>query len=464
MKMKKVVSILLTSVMAVSIVACSSGGNKTTPNVPTDVRVAATTGGKSVITITYRETGQGEKSALYRWITEGYESYDKKDTMEINISPITASEGDYFAKIALALQSPSTSPDIVTEDTFQLATDVSAGYLTKLNEMLENYPDWIDGKYYENLKEGVTTEDGGIYGLPYNTDVRGLWYNKEIFKQAGLPVDWQPKNWNEILETCKVIKEKVPDVVPFWCNSGVATGEATSMQTYEMLLYGTGERLVDEDTGKWIVKSQGMIDALTFLKDIYSNGYGPSLSKVLNGQASNTASQDYLPGGKLAILLDGNWITGNYIENGAVPWPEYKDVLGFAAMPTKSGDGTVTLAGGWALSIPQNSDNKDDALDFIQHLMSQKVYTTSIINQGSIATRNDVLEDTAYTDRPFMKTATEFLTGASFRPKDEKYSEVSTHIQAMVEAVVTGTSPEDAMENYALDVIRTVGEENVKKK
>lgn len=33
-------------------------------------------------------------------------------------------------------------------------------------------------------------------------------------------------------------------MIPFWCNSGVATGEATSMQTYEMLLYGTGEKLL----------------------------------------------------------------------------------------------------------------------------------------------------------------------------------------------------------------------------
>lgn len=158
--------------------------------------------------------------------------------------------------------------------------------------------------------------------------------------------DWEPKSWNDILDACKAVKEKCPDVVPFWCNSGVATGEATSMQTYEMLLYGTGERLLDDDD-KWIVKSQGILDSLNFLQDIYTNGYGPDLSLVLNGQASNTSAREYLPEGKLAISLDGSWVTGNWADTGAAPWPEAKEVLGFAAMPTSEGQdpGTITLAG-----------------------------------------------------------------------------------------------------------------------
>lgn len=87
------------------------------------------------------------------------------------------------------------------------------------------------------MKEVVTT-DGKVYGIPYCTDTRGLWYNREILTTAGVIAegeDWQPKTWDDILDACAKIKDKCPDVVPFWCNSGVATGEATSMQTYEMI-------------------------------------------------------------------------------------------------------------------------------------------------------------------------------------------------------------------------------------
>jgi multiple sugar transport system substrate-binding protein len=474
--MKKTLCLLLTAVMILSLTACA--GFKHAVNSDTerndlqtkestsafgDTNRGAVAAKKSVITVSFRDDGQGENSSLWKWLQAAYDSFDKKDSCVLNIAPITACEGDYFAKIALLLQSEKTAPDLVAEDTFQLATDVEAGYLTALDYYLTSYAEWADGSYYDSLKRNVIGADNKVYGVPYNTDTRGLWYNKEIFKKAGLPEVWEPKTWNDILFACQTIKEKVPDVVPFWCNSAVATGEATSMQTYEMLLYGTGEGLLDEATGKWIISSRGILDSLTFLDYIYMNNFGPPLSKVLNGQASNISAREYLPQGKLAISLDGIWIVGNYLEKGASPWRSYSDVLGFAPMPTQKGNGNgiITMAGGWAWSIPSKSDNKDITMEFIKHLMDPSIYDDAIVAMGSIGARTDIVDNEKYSTMPFIQTATEYLNVASFRPKDSKYSAVSSHIQIMVESVVSGTSPADAMATYGVDVTRTVGEDNV---
>lgn len=475
MKKKALVWALLATAVTAGLTACGGNSPSETTSKPADSKAESNgaeaaktdskaTGDKQKITFTYRDDGQGDKGPLWQWIQVGYDSWDQKDSVELNIAPITASEGDYFAKVALQLQSQDTCPDLVCEDTFQLPNDVSAGYLTNLDDYLKNYEDWNNGSYFDSMKNGVSS-DGSVYGVPYCTDTRGLWYNKEIFKKAGLPEEWAPVSWQEVLDACAAIKEKVPDVIPFWCNSGVATGEATSMQTYEMLLYGTGERLIDEN-GKWIVKSQGILDSLNFIDTIYKSGYGPSLSKVLNGQASNMSSREYLPQGKLAISLDGNWITGSWEPSGASPWPEAKDVMGFAAMPTENGQapGTITLAGGWALSIPEKSKAKDITFEFVKHLMDPSVYTKSIIAMGNIATRTDTAKDETYITAPFKGIATDFLASAEFRPQNDQYSSVSTHIQSMVEAVVSGTSPEAAMAQYATDVARTVGDDNVVEK
>lgn len=422
-------------------------------------------GETSTITITFRDDGQGSSGNGWQWYENAHASWDMRDSVELDIAPITAGEGDYFTRIALALQSAETAPDLVQEDTFQLPSDARANYLTDMTDMVEAWEDWTseDG-IIESLKLGVTV-DGRVYGVPYNTDTRGLWYNKVLFEEAGFDAEsWAPATWEELIEDLKTIKEAHPDVVPLWLNSGIATGEATTMQTYQMLLYGTGdggaETLFNDD--KWVVESQGILDSLNFIRTIYQEELGPPLSRILDASGSNTGAREFLPQGKAAVELDGSWITGNYKPGGAAEWAEYADVLGFAPMPDQDGNGTVTLAGGWALSIPERSDNKEVTFEFIKHLMSTEVYTDFIIKAGSIATRYDTAADPAYTEEPFMQQATEFLSGAGFRPINDDYPAVSTAIQSMVESVVTDrATPEQAMEQFKTDVTRIVGDENV---
>ncbi len=474
---RKLIGAAIAAAAAASLAACSSGSSSTESaqtQAQTEAQTEAesqdsgesaaeTTGEKKTLTVTFKDDGQGENHPWYVWLKNSYEQWGMKDQVELDLAPITGSESDYYTKVALQLADANTCPDLVIEDTFQLPNDVSAGYLTNLDEYVADYDAWNDGTYYEAIKAGSIASDGSVYGIPYSTDARGIWYNKEIFKQAGLPEEWQPESWQDILDACAAVKENVPDVIPFWCNSGVATGEATSMQTYEMLLYGTGEQLIDED-GKWIVKSQAILDTLQFISDIYTNGYGPSLSLVLNGQATNTARREYIPQQKVAMVMDGAWIYANWDDTGASPWPEYKEIMGFAAMPRQNGGGTITMSGGWTLSIPANSDMQDEAFDFIKQLMEPPLYTESVMAQGSIVTRSDAAEDEAYSSQMFLAQATELLEGAYFRPQNEQYSVVTTSIQTMVESVVSGTSPEEAMNQYATDVARIVGDENVVEK
>lgn len=468
---KRLVTITVCFLCASMLFGCSKGTEttNTTESSPASTSEStaqdakSTEGAKKTITITYRDDGTGENGTLYKWIKDVAASYPNKDVV-IKQTPIQASEGDYFAKIALALKSKDTAPDIVTEDTFMLNSDASAGLLSPLDDKVNGWSDWTNGSFIEAMKKGVTAADGKIYGVPYNTDSRGLWYNKQIFKQAGLPEDWKPKTWDEVLSAARTIKEKAAkDVVPIWMNMGKATGEATSMQTYEMLLYGTGDRLYDDSSSKWIVKSQGILDALSFVESVNKEKLGPPLSKVLNGQAGNSSAREYLPKGKLGISLDGSWISGNYLPNGASPWPEYKDVLGFAPMPTSKGQapGSITLAGGWALSIPANAQHKDEAWDFIQYALNKENTKKLVISSGNITVRADVAKDPEYTKMPFNEIATQYLQNAEFRPARDKYPEVSTQIQTMVESVATGTSPADAMNKYQQDVTRIVGEDKV---
>jgi multiple sugar transport system substrate-binding protein len=347
------------------------------------------------------------------------------------------------------------------EDSFLINSDAAAGYLLPLDKYVNGWNEW--GNFVSNIKQGMMSQDGKIYGVPYNTDTRGLWYNKVVFKQAGLPANWQPKNWNDILTACAAIQAKCPGVVPFGANLGKAAGEATSMQTYEMLLYGTGERLLTSGAnGKWIVSSPGINASLNFIQTLANKKY-VDLATSLNSNPGATNWQKLMPQNKIGIILDGNWNASNYLPGGGTNWPTWKTDLGFTAMPTNNGQapGTITLAGGWGWSIPKNSKNPDTAWSFIKFISTKAHMMSLDLALGNIATRTDVANDAAFnTVNPFNKIASEFMTNAQFRPLNTLYPTVSTQIQAMVESVASGTAVKTAITTYGNAVKRIAGAAN----
>lgn len=416
---------------------------------------------KQTLTITYRpvQTTQGDSYAQY--IQQTYDNWDKKDEVELVLNTIESGDSDYLTKIQLLMQDESQCGDIVYEDTFQLTSDAAAGYLANLDEFLADYDAWNDGTSYIEATKAATYFDGSYYGIPSCTDGRGLVMNMAVLEEAGLGADWEPTSWDELLDGCRQIKENCEDVVPFWMTVGKANGEGASMNGYEMILYGTADgndSLYDTAEGKWVVSSQSILDANQFVATLFEEGLTGEYSEMLDTGTDGYAA-DYLRQNKLGIYLTGSWFPSNFQEGGSYEWADYAEALKFVGMPTKEGSSTVTMSGGWAWSIPEKSQNKELAFEFLQEMMKQDNYYTYITAESNLPTIDtsdypDILE------RPFMDVATEFLGNALFRPKSEDYSAVSTYIAQMSEDAATSMDAEGAMNTYKENVISTVGEEN----
>lgn len=393
------------------------------------------------------------------WLKSVKKEFEKKhEDVTVKLSTITGSEGNYPSKKVLMMKSKDTAPDIIQEDSYQVKADAEAGYLQSISDRVNNWSDW--DKFYDSVKTGVTGGDGKVYGVPFSTDVRGLWYNKKVFEKVGISTPWEPENWEEVINAAKKLKGEVE--VPFWLNSGKAMGEATTMQSFLMLLTGTGSKLYDEDSGKWIIQSDGFVDSLKFVDTIYENNLGPSLSWGITGQAGTKIAQQLMPKGEVGIALDGNWMSGNWVEDGAVPWPEWNETYGFTAMPTQDGQepGKSTVSGGWTLAIPAKADKKDLAWEFIKLATSKENlrYGTQLTPRKDIAKLDEYLQIT------YQEKMTNLLEYTHFRPSYSMYPTVSTNIQAAVEAVTTDSmTPGEAMERFSNDIKRDVGAENTMK-
>lgn len=446
--MKKVLSVFLCLTLLVSMVPLAFAQEE-----------------KTTLSIMYWDaTDEKENDDFYWWVMHTYENWEKKDQVALEMLPQTGSSNDMFTKANLMMQSEETSPDIYMDDSFQAVADSAAGYLMDLSDVLAGWNSWNNGSFYEAAKSMVIGEDGGVYGIPFETDARGLWVNTQVLADAGLGAEWAPKSWEELLTGLRQIKAQLPDVIPIWYKP-IANSEGTTVNNLLLFLMGTPDGLYDWEAGKWNVKSQGLLDTFTFYETTVKEGLTGTLSELVSSSTESYAYQ-YLRDGKLGMFVGGSWVAGSqFVKGASFEWEGYENVLKFIPVPTQFGQdgGYVTVSGGYALTIPEKSDAKELAAEFLMAMMDDvEGLCHRTIRNGSLACRaiNEAPNYNEYTSRPYVELATSFLEWTKYRPQIGAYSTVSSCLSTALEMVVTGTSPKDAMNDLARDVANAIGEEN----
>ncbi|MFJ8332998.1 extracellular solute-binding protein [Streptomyces sp. NPDC094437] len=373
---------------------------------------------------------------------------------KVELIPVKAPDSEYYTKVQQMLRSPKTAPDLVYEDTFLINSDITSGYLRPLDAYLSAWPEWK--QFFATARTAARAEDGRTYGVPDGTDTRGLWYDRDLFKKAGLPARWEPKTWGDVLAAARTVREKVPGVTPLNVYTGKPAGEAATMQGFEMLLYGTGDGradpLYDRASKKWIAGSQGFRDALSFVETVYREKLGPDPSTALDPNIQTIVRGELLPQGKLAIDLDGSWLPQDWLTGAGHEWPDWSQKLGLAAMPTQHGQapGKVSMSGGWTWAIPAKAGNPDLAFAFITTMQTKANAQKWCLANSGIAVRKDVAADPGYVQaQPGIRFFTDLVASSHYRPAYPAYPKVSTAIQEAMEGVTTGdTSVAKAASGY----------------
>ncbi|MFF7068970.1 extracellular solute-binding protein [Streptomyces pseudovenezuelae] len=403
------------------------------------------------VRISFKQSTDNSIHVMDDYLADIKKQFEKANPgKKVELVPIKAPDSEYYTKLQQMLRSAKTAPDLVYEDTFLINSDITSGYLKPLDAYLAKWPDW--NRFIDTAKAAAKAEDGKTYGVPDGTDTRGLWFDKGIFAKAGLPADWQPKTWDEVLDAARTIKRRVPDVTPLNVYTGKPAGEAATMQGFEMLLYGTGDRLYDDSAKKWIAGSQGFEDALSFVETVYREKLGPDVSTALDPNIQTIVRGDLLPKGKLGIDLDGSWLPQDWLPGSGHEWPEWSSELGLAYMPTQHGQapGKVSMSGGWTWAVPAKAGNPDLAFEFVKTMQTKANAQKWYVANSGIAVREDVAEDPAYAKaQPGIKFFTDLVASTHYRPAYPAYPRVSTAIQEAMEGVTTGDmSVEEAVKGY----------------
>ena len=229
----------------------------------------------------------------------------------VEIKPWT----DYYTAAYTAMAG-TDGPDVVYGPTYDFMAN---GLLLPLNdyftaEEIDNYLYWNTG-----LQMG-----GQQYCVPMMVgNARVMFYNMDILKAAG--IEKIPETWDEFIEMCKTVKEKVPDVKPFLQNWGASTGTAALMTCFWPMYEQAGGKILDEN-GYPNVNNEAGLKTLEYLKRFMDEGIFDE-SIVAEGDAVGQFEE-----GKLAAVVNG---TGKYKSFGDYEWAFHISPAGPAGMATQ---------------------------------------------------------------------------------------------------------------------------------
>ena len=202
--------------VALTAAACGSdGGANTDPD---------------TLMVTGNSIAGGKNAESAEWIENyvipEFTALQKEKGREITLTfePQGVDDEDYKTKVALDLNS-GRGADVLGIDGTWVGEFAQAGYIRPLNEVASNVEEW-DGwdQIDEAVRNSAAFEDE-LYGVPDGTNGRVWYFNKDLFSQAGLPENWQPASWEDLLDAGRALKS-LDGVVPIQLNAGTAIGIA----------------------------------------------------------------------------------------------------------------------------------------------------------------------------------------------------------------------------------------------
>lgn len=377
----------------------------------------------------------------------------KGRTAKVEFQPSGASDEDYKSKVALDLKTGSGA-DVYSLDGIWVGEFADAGYIKPLDELVGG--DVVDGwdgwKQIPQPVQGNLSYKDKRYGVPEGTDGRVIYYNRSLLARAGLPRDWQPKSWDEIITAAQTIKTAAPGVTPIQLNAGTAMGEATSMQGALPLLVGAGKQIWAD--GKWQGNSAAVRDVLGLYQRVYGGGLGdPVLQQDAKGRDKSFQA---FAEGKIAILMEGDYFWRSVVDpaKGIAKMADRNETVGYALIPAvRAGAGVrgqdfVSMSGGGGRVLNPATKYPRQAWELLQFMNSKEATVAQVGASPRLTQRQDVNDEILKNDPLLTFIAQKVLPLTAFRPGFAEYPRVSQALQQATLSVVTGTAPAAAASEY----------------
>ena len=313
--LKRILASAVMGTMVVSLAACGKGGD--------DKASGSDDSGKVVLDVINYHVGTDYAADYYSYLFEEFKKTEEGKNVEFNFEEIPTTDA-YNQKIKLLISSGDL-PDIVFNGGNNI-TELAAksGKVADLTPYFEEDAEWK--ALFDDTSLEFNTVEGKIYGVPVSKEISYIYYNKELFKQAGIDApEVAFASWDEFFAACDKLKEA--GITPvgmdsadsgwltnLWMSALIGTaGDAGNqwMNTMYPTDFNTPEVEKAAETIQKMFKEYTTADAV-------GGKYDPMATHFFNGE--------------VAMFPNGPWMIPDFSQEEKAPEGFY-DKVGIMLMP-----------------------------------------------------------------------------------------------------------------------------------
>ena len=313
---------------------------------------------------------------VWHWMTDRQEAFEKLSNdyfaqTGVKVVFENYAPSDVYRNKITAAASGDMLPDIYNpqSDKKELSSYIKAGYIANLTkEMNTGWKDvffeksLISNSFEENNEWGV---EPGIYGVPLDVSSLMIYYNKDLFKQAGLDPENPPKTWKEFISAGQKLRKA--GIQPFVSGFGEAWLVGAFAMSYQWSLFGK-QGIIDTIDGKIPYDDPRWLRIFKLFEEMRENKmFASGIVTMINKDAERTFAT-----GRAAMAFNGSW--------GVNVYKTMNSTLNYGIMyPPTLEDAKYPLlvfdCGGSSLFVNGNSPRKDKAIAFLRWLTQKEQQT-----------------------------------------------------------------------------------------
>ncbi|GGA49607.1 extracellular solute-binding protein [Pelagibacterium lentulum] len=381
--------------------------------------------------------------------------------IRVTVAEYSSLTGPYFQDAAAAFEeaNPGTSVDIevVPWDVLlqKLTTDISGGVNADLSIigtrwLIDFVSEGIAAPLDEFMDDELTSRfipaflepsimDGQTYGLPIAASARAMYYNTELFEQAGITE--VPDTWEELKAAAEAIGALGDDIYGF----GMQGNEIETDVYFYYAFWSQGGELLNEDGTSGLDSEAGYAAAALYKSLIDEGLTQPGVTSYSREDVQNLFKQ-----GRVGMMITAPFLSNQIRDE--VPDLGY----GVAAIPAGPNGDRGTYGVTDSIIMFENSQNKETAAEFLDFIFTHDWRVRFTDGEGFLPVLASVAEDSAFADDPDLSAFTALLPDARFAPVIPGWEEIASITSDALQNIYLGEVEIEPALNQAAERINAI--------